>query len=359
MITMSAFNDCAIPELQLITLKNRNGLTARFTNYGARWVGMWVPDRSGRFADVVLGFDTLGGYCTAEEQYHGAMVGRVCGRIGNARFSLGTDEYRLAANDVYGKPVPNHLHGGISAFHNRFWKGRAEVNSAGEESAVFTCYSKEGEEGYPGNLTVKVSYMLRHDNRLVMDCEAHTDRLTPVNLTNHAFFNLTGVQSGKNMLSHLLRLDSSRIIACDEELVPTGHFIPVEDTFLDFRTSRPVADALQSGLFQISENRGFSLAFALDKKENGRFPAAELSELNSGRKLTIYTDQPSLQVYTGYFMNGNDRGKGETPYYAGAGIALETQGYPDAVNHPEFPSVLLAPDGIYRHHTEYRFDTFS
>lgn len=343
------------PSSGLITLRNRNGLAAQFTSYGARWVSMWVPDREGCLEDVVLGFDTLQGYRAAQEQYHGAIVGRVCGRIAGAAFDWEGETYRLAANDVYGKPLPNHLHGGLAAFHNRFWEGRFAVNEAGEESAVFTCLSKDGEEGYPGNLNVRVTYTLQATNRLSLCCEAISDRPTPVNLTNHAFFNLDGVATGGDMLSHRLRLCASRLIECDEELVPTGRLLPLEGSLLDFRKGRVVAEALQSERFGIAENKGFSLAFALDGKEEGLSLAAELGSSASGRKLTVYTNQPSLQVYTGYFMEGTDVGKRGVPYFASAGIALETQGFPDAVHQAAFPSVFLWPGEVYRHLTEYEF----
>lgn len=342
---------------ELITLQNTNGLIAQFTPYGARWVSMWVPDSKGQLEDIVLGFDTLSGYRTAGEQYHGAIVGRVCGRINNAHFTVGTEEFHLASNDAYGKPMPNHLHGGMQAFHNRNWEAQFVQNSKGEQSAVFTYFSKDREEGYPGNMEVKVSYLLKHDNVLSMKCEAVCDKLTPVNLTNHAFFNLSGISSGMNMLSHTLYLASSRIIECDEQLIPTGSFIPVEGTSLDFRKPRKLEDSLRSELFQINENNGFSIAFALDEEGVELHKSAELIDKASGRQLTMYTNQPSLQVYTGYFMDGNDKGKNNIPYLANAGIALEPQGYPDAVNHPEFPSVLLAPGRIYCHKTEYRFST--
>lgn len=345
----------------LITLRNTNGLTARFTSYGARWVGMQVPDRNGRPGDVVLGFDTLAGYKSAAEKYHGAIVGRVCGRMAGASFELDGERYALAANDVYGKPQPNHLHGGVLALHNRVWKGRFVVNEAGEEAAVFSCLSKHGEEGYPGNLRVQVTYTLHSTNVLSLVCEAICDRATPVNLTNHAFFNLEGVKGGHDVLSHTLRLCASRLIECDEELLPTGRLRPVEGSRLDFRSSRMLSDALQSSLFGIPENKGFSLAFALDPGfaiEEGTEKlslAAQLSAENSGRSLAIYTNQPSIQVYTGYFMDGTDVGKGDTPYFSSAGIALETQGFPDAVHHPGFPSVIVRPGEVYRHVTEYRF----
>lgn len=317
---------------------------------------MWVPDRHGCPGDVLLGFDTFDGYRSAAEKYHGAIVGRVCGRMAGASFTLQGKKYRLAANDVYGKPVPNHLHGGVHAFHNRFWKGSFTVNAAGEESAVFTCLSADGEEGYPGNLNVKVTYTLRHTNVLSLVCEAVCDRATPLNLTNHAFFNLNGARPGETMLSHTLRLAASRLVECDGELLPTGRLIPLKDTLLDLRSSRELSQTMKSPLFGISENKGFSLAFALDKEPGKLSEVAELRAEESGRRLVMYTNQPSMQVYTGYFMDGTDVGKGGVPYGASAGIALETQGFPDAMHHPDFPSVVLDPGEIYRHVTEYRFE---
>lgn len=338
----------------LYTLHNQQGTIARFTSYGARWISMCTSDRQGIFDDVLLGFNSLQEYSSAKEQYHGAIVGRVCGRINNARFSLDGKEYVLAANDVYGKPAPNHLHGGNLAFHNRYWNGRLMLNEAGEEMVVFTCRSLDGEEGYPGNMDVEVSYTLRNDNVLCMECMAVCDKKTPVNLTNHAFFNLSGKQA--DILSHKLRIGASRIIECNQELIPTGNYISTERTDLDFSVLRPISVSMQSDLFQIKENKGFSLAFALDKKsKNGLFLAAELFDELSGRELSIYTNQLSLQVYTGYFMDGSDMGKHGKPYLKNAGIALETQGFPDAVNHSGFPSVILLPGQTYYHHTEYKF----
>ena len=346
---------------ELITLRNCNGLVAQFTNDGARWVSMWAPDRNGCMGDIVLGFDTLDGYRMAGEQYHGAIVGRVCGRISNACFRLGDQEYLLASNDAYGKPVRNHLHGGIDAFHNRFWKSRSFLTPAGEEAVEFSIYSQSGEEGYPGNLQVKVTYLLQENNTLRMECEATTDRLTPVNLTNHTFFNLqssSGPAVKKNVLSHNLTLNASAIIACDGELIPTGSLLPVDGTLLDFRSPRTIASSLAEEHSQIQKGKGFSLAYALDRKEGGELNfAAGLSDETSGRILEIYTDQPSVQVYNGYFMDGTDIGKDGTPYYASAGIAIETQGYPDAPNQPAFPSVLIDSSNKYSHITEYRFKT--
>lgn len=355
--TFSGRNSASSAEL--VTLRNRNGLVAQFTNYGARWVSMWTPDRNGNFSDIILGFDTIDGYLTAGERYHGAIVGRVCGRISNARFKIGEQEYLLASNDAYGTPVRNHLHGGINAFHNRYWKSRTYVTLSGEEAVEFTNISQNGEEGYPGNLQVKVTYLLKEDNTLRLECEATTDRPTPVNLTNHAFFNLqssSSIPGEKNVLSHLLTLNASVIIACDSELIPTGRLLPVDNTLLDFRIPRTIASSLTLEHSQIQKDKGFSLAYALDGVEGDRLNfAARLSDKISGRNMEIYTNQLSVQVYNGYFMDGTDIGKNQTPYYSSAGIAIEPQGYPDALNQPSFPSILMDETKKYRHITEYRF----
>lgn len=341
---------------ELFTLRNANGLAAQFTNYGARWVSMWVPDRFGHMEDILLGFDTCCGYASAGEKYHGAIVGRVCGRVSNATFTMGSQEYKLAANDVYGKPAPNHLHGGVHAFHNCFWESLTTTNQEGEESVVFSRLSCDGEEGYPGHLLVEVTYTLKNTNVLSMECRAVCNKQTPVNLTNHAFFNLQGEEEKKSILSHYLRVNALNLIECDKELIPTGRLIPVADTSLDFCRPRMIRDSLAQSHPQIMQNKGFSVAFALDKGEDKLWPAAELIDEGSGRMMHVSTNQPSLQVYTGYFMDGTDRGKGHVPYYASAGIALETQGFPDAVNQTTFPSVFVHAGDTYRHLTEYRFD---
>lgn len=344
---------------ELITLKNASGMVAQFTNYGARWVSMWVPDREGMPGDVILGFDTLAGYKEAGEQYHGAIVGRVCGRINKACFNLAGKTYKLAANDAYGSPEPNHLHGGMNAFHNRLWEWGKEEDEEGNESVVFTCFSPDGEEGYPGNLTVRVTYTLKSNGVLAMQMEAVTDRLTPINLTNHAFFNLQGNQIFKNILSHQLTLNSSDIIACDKELIPTGELLSVAGSALDFSTPRTITSSFTQPHAQIQEGEGFSIAYVLPPASDCLNRVACLDDEISGRRMEIYTNQPSIQVYTAYFMNGADVGKGGIPYYASAGIALETQGYPDALNHPCFPSVLLDKEEVYKHITEYHFTCYS
>lgn len=381
----------------MITLRNRSGCRADFTNYGARWVGMSLggasaggmspdgvsadgmsPDgvsagemsrdgRSAGTAQVVLGFDTLRAYMEAGEKYHGAIVGRVCGRIGGASFELDGRRYRLVSNDVYGKPVKNHLHGGIQAFHNRFWQAETFVTAEGDEAVAFSLCSRDGDEGYPGNLRVRVTYTLRAESdTLVMECRAVTDTPTVVNLTNHAFFNLAGHAMPMNVAQQRMTLAARRMAECGEELIPTGVLTPVVGTYADFTQGRTLAEAISAGNDRVKADNGFTIAYALDDSRNRaespdggeecRF-AARLEDPVSGRALEICTDQPSVQVYNGYFMDGSDRGHGGVPYFANAGVAIEPQGFPDAPNRPEFPAVRVDPERSYRQRTEYVFKT--
>lgn len=339
---------------QCITLCNRNGLSASFSSYGARWLSMCVPDKLGHVDDILLGFDELSGYQQAQEQYYGAVIGRVCGRIRGACFDLGDRHYQLVGNDVYGIPKPNHLHGGLVAFHNRFWDITSIDNRRNEQTVLFTLFSPNGEEGYPGNLKVTVRYTLTNHNSLELECRAITDQLTPINLTNHSFFNLSGVQSHKDILSHKLKVCSEKLIECDDELLPTGTLLALEGTKLDFRKGRLISDALLCDYQKIMDRKGFSLAYALN--EGDVLPlVAELYDKNSGRKMSMYSNQVSLQVYTGYLMDGSDIGKNGIPYYRSAGIALEPQGYPDAVHWNNFPSIFVDKDEEYVWYTKYQF----
>lgn len=335
----------------LITLRNKNGLVAQFTNYGARWVSMWIPDKKGELGDILLGFDKLFGYINADEQYHGAIVGRVCGRISNARFSLGDKEYVLSSNDVYGYPEKNHLHGGNYAFHNRFWT----VEKEGSDSVTFSLFSPDGEESYPGNLNVNITYSITDDNILRMECVATSDRVTPVNITNHAFFNLRTDTRNKNILSQLLMINADEIIICNQELIPTGEIALVSNTYLDFSTPRTMDDSLRSADNKVKQDNGFSVAYVLKSGEGAMRQAALLFDEESGRIMEVFTNQPSIQLYNGYFMDGKDVGKNKIPYYANAGFALESQGYPDAPNNPGFPTIFIGNEKEYVHQTEYRF----
>ncbi|MCD8042383.1 MAG: galactose mutarotase [Tannerellaceae bacterium] len=335
----------------LITLVNRNGCKASFTNYGARWVGMETPDRNGQFEDVLLGFDTLAGYIQAGEQYHGAIVGRVCGRIATAAFTLNGKSYSLSSNDVYGYPVRNHLHGGKQGFHNSYWEYACLTTESGEEAVCFSLFSPDGEEGYPGNVHVKVTYTLHEDNSVSLQCDGRTDHTTLLNLTNHAFFNLNPVKTSDTLRNHILQLNANHLIECDDQLIPTGNLIPVKNHFAGFMTPRRIADSLKNGDEQVWKNKGYSLAYALDMDA----PAITLYDEESGRGLRIFTNQPSVQIYNGYFMDGKDRGKNNIAYESGCGLAIEPQGFPDAIHHPRFPQITISPSIPYYYYTRYCF----
>ena len=321
--------------VQLFTLRNKNHCVAQFTNYGARWLSMWVQDRNDQWADVVLGFESLEEYLDAKEKYYGAIVGRVSGRIGKGAFELEGIKYQLATNDIFGNPVKNHLHGGAEGFSFQVWKGGVSVNDQGEASLTLTLFSKDGEEGFPGNLRVKVIYTLGNDNSLKIHYSATTDKVTIINLTNHAYFNLHGDMS-KKVLDHAICIRSESSVECDDELIPTGAVIPVKNT---------------------PAGKGYLVYYVLDKPGNALALAATVEEKKSGRVMEVYTDQPGIQLYNASLFDGTDVGKRGQRYFSGSGLALEAQGFPDAINHPQFPSVVLFPGEEYRQTTIYRFLT--
>lgn len=345
---------------RLVTLRNRLGSEASFTNYGARWVDMSLANSPGSPIRVVLGFDNLQSYLDAKEKYHGAIVGRVCGRMSGASFVLNGQRFSLAANDAYGKPVKNHLHGGVYAFHNCFWRVEEFRHSPnGDESVVFSTYSSDGSEGYPGNLEVKVVYTLLGDSdTVVLECCATTDRPTVVNLTNHAFFNLGGHAEGMSVLQHHLTVMADRMVACDEQLCPTGELASLSGSYADFSEGRTVAESLGAADELTRSNGGFTIAYVLrGLKVSGRNLPLALRLEDSGRRrfLELFTDRPSVQIYNGYFMDGSDRGHDGVAYFANAGLALEPQDFPDAPNHATFPSIVITPEHPYQQRTEYVF----
>lgn len=342
-------------KIQLYTLKNSNGCVAQFINFGARWVSMWVPDKSGRFTDVVLGFNNLKAYISAGEPYHGAIVGRICGRIDNAKFPLNGKTYFLANNDGFGKPEKNNLHGGINGFHRQVWDGETFQNEQGEQGIIFNYLSKHGEEGFPGNLNVKVTYLLTNENEIKIDYIAKTDQTTIVNLTNHSFFNLNGEGNG-NILKHQMKINSGKYIECDRELIPTGNIKPVNDTPLDYREYKEMGRGIDQDHDQIFKGKGYAAAMVIkDTNSNSiKLVAAAYGEI-SGIKIELYSDQPSLQIYNAWLFNGKDIGKGGKAYKFSGGFVMEPQGYPDAPNHENFPSIVLLPVNEYRQHTIYKF----
>lgn len=343
----------------LFTLKNKNGTVAQFTNYGGRWLSLWIPGQNDEWADVILGFESLDGYIDAKEKYYGAIVGRVCGRIDQGTFSLNGETYHLQNNDVFGKPAKNHLHGGDRGFSFQVWDAENGRNDKGEETLELNYFSKDMEEGYPGNLNVQVMYTLSNDNELVIDYSATADQPTIINLTNHAYFNLHGDKS-KKVLDHFLYIPADKVIESNEHLIPTGDIISVAGTPLDFTHLQKIGSRIdQSFPGQLFAGKGYAVAYVLNKTDRSLPLAAKVEERESGRVMELYTDQPCLQFYNAWLMDGTDTGKNGQPYYASAGFALEAQGYPDAPNHAGFPPVILNPGDAYRQKMIYRFSVKS
>jgi len=342
---------------ELFTLANSSGMTCQLTNYGARWLSMWVPDKKGRMTDVVLGFSELNDYIKAGEPYHGAIVGRICARIDDARFKLDNIEYKLADNDLFGVPVKNHLHGGIKGFHRQIWDGRTFKNDKNEQGVEFSYLSKEGEEGFPGNLNAKVTYLLTEGNELKIEYMAITDKPTLINMTNHAYFNLNGEGNG-NILNHQMKVNAEKYVETDAELIPTGEIKPVENTPLDYRQFAPMGKGINEDHDQIFKGKGYAAAMVI-KEEN----SPVLNEMavaysdESGIKIEVFSTKPNLQLYNAWLMDGTDKGKSGKPYEFSAGFVMEPQGFPDAPNHENFPSIVLRPGETYFQTDIYKFST--
>ena len=339
----------------LITLKNSSGTTCQFTNFGARWLSMWVPDKDGSMTDVVLGFNNLKEYIAAGEPYHGAIVGRICGRIDDARFLLDSVAYKLAENDLFGVPVKNHLHGGINGFHRKVWDATAFENDKNENGVLFSLASPDGEEGFPGNLKVEVSYVLTQNNELKVEYKAVTDKPTLVNMTNHAYFNLNGEGNG-NILDHQMKVKAEKYVESDSELIPTGQLKPVEGTPLDYRQYASMGAGINAEHDQIIKGKGYAAAMVLKEENNPELiEAASAYSDQSGIKLDVFTTKTNLQLYNAWLMDGSDVGKSGKPYGFSAGFVMEPQGYPDAPNHQNFPSIVLRPGEAYHQIDIYMF----
>ena len=331
--------------VDLFTLTNANGVEIRAITYGAIITSIRVPDRAGRFADVVLGFDNLEGYLKGHP-YFGTVVGRYGNRIAGGRFTLNGQVYKLAQNNG-----PNHLHGGNKGFDKYVWKGEPLGNGRG---VAFSRTSPDGEEGYPGNLTARVSYTLTDKNELIVDYHATTDKATPVNLTQHSYFNLSGDPS-TTILGHQLTLDADRYTPVDATLIPTGALAPVQGTPFDFRKPTTIGARIDQRHEQLMFGRGYDHNWVLNRK--GRQPgfAARLLDPTSGRTLDVSTTEPGVQFYTGNFLDGTIKGKGGQVYNQRAGLCLETQHFPDSPNKPTFPSSIVQPGKDYRTTTVFTF----
>lgn len=327
---------------------NNGDIHAAITNYGGRIVGLCTPDHSGKMADIVLGFSSIDGYLNAKEVFHGALIGRVGNRIAKGKFTIDGREYSLPINNGV-----NHLHGGPGGFHNVVW----DVVSANDSSIVLKYLSKDGEMGYPGNLAVEVHYLLSSSNELVINYMATTDKSTPVNLTNHAFWNLASEGNG-TINGHLLTINADAYTPVDSTLIPLAGNEPVEGTPFDFRTSKSIETDLvkQAENIQLKNGLGYDHNFALNKSSVGQMSlAATIIEPTSGRKMEIFTNEPALQFYGGNFMDGKDKGEKGLSYKFRESFALETQHFPDSPNNKNFPSVILKPGETYKTQSIYKF----
>jgi aldose 1-epimerase len=329
--------------VQLYTLTNKHGLVAKITNYGGILTELHVPDRTGALSDVVLGFENLDGYIKGSP-YFGAIVGRVANRIKDAEFTLEGKRYALDANDK-----PNHLHGGKKGWDKVVWSATA-VDTARGPALELTYISKDGEEGYPGTVTAKTVYTLTDDNELTVDMHATTDRTTLVNMAHHSYWNLGGHDSG-TILDHELTLYADQYTP-GSPMVPYGEIKAVSGTPFDFTRSKPVGRELkQAGGTPI----GYDHNFVVNGEPNRLRPVARLKDPKSGRVMTLSADQPGVQFYTGNFLNGSIKGKGTT-YGQYAGLCLETQKFPNAINVPAWQDqVILRPGQTYRHIMIHKF----
>jgi aldose 1-epimerase len=331
--------------VQIFTLTNPKGLEARITNYGGIVVSLKVPDRQGAMADVVLGFDSFADYLANPGPHFGALIGRYGNRIGGARFALNGVEYKLAKNNGQ-----NSLHGGPHGYDKVVWTPR-ELPDGGLE---LTYLSKDGEENYPGNLKVVVTYRLTDANELKIDYTATTDKDTVVNLTNHSYFNLKGAGSG-DILDHRVILYSDRFTPADPGLIPTGELRDVTGTPFDFRKSTAVGARIDQNDEQLKLGRGYDHNWVLNHKVAALSLAARVEEPSTGRVMEVLTDQPGVQFYTSNGLDGSIHGKGGKPYVRRGALCLETQHFPDSPNRPAFPSTVLKPGQIFHSTTVYRF----
>ncbi len=344
---MQESNLSTIPSLSEMvdTLTNKNGMMATITPYGGKLISLVVPGKNGDFDDVVLGYDSAEQY-PGGNPYFGALIGRYGNRIAKGKFSLNGTEYQLKTNNG-----ANALHGGPQGFHNVTWR-LDKVDSLNKIELYYL--SKDGEEGYPGNLTVKVTYSLTDENELMIDYEATTDKTTIVNLTHHSFFNLAGAGSG-TILDHSLFINADKFTPVDQGLIPSGELKDVKGTYFDFTKATRIGERIDSDDDQLKNGKGYDHNWVLIRKNEGLSLAATVSEPTSGRVMEVWTTEPGLQFYSGNFLNGKDIGKGGKKYEFRSAFCLETQHFPDSPNQPNFPSTVLNPGEVYQHKTVYKF----
>src|SRR5215467_2734279 len=330
----------------LYTLKNSHGMELRAMNYGGIIQEIRVPDRNGKSADIVLGHETYDGY-VPNPPYLGAIVGRYANRIANGTFTLDGKTYTLPKNDG-----PNTLHGGVTKTFDKVpWESQPLKDKNG---VVFEYLSKDGDEGFPGNMKVKVSYVLTDSNELVIDYQATTDKASPINVSQHSYFNLKGEGNG-DILDHEIMINADRFTPVDKNLIPTGELQPVKGTPFDFTTATKIGARIDDNYEQLVLGHGYDHNFVLNRKGEGTVLAARVYEPTTGRVLEVSTTQPGVQFYTGNFLDGSVTGKQGHVYKHRYGFCLETQHFPDSPNHPDFPSTILRPDERFHQVTVFKF----
>lgn len=328
----------------LFTMKNESGMVVTLTNYGAKIVSIYVPDKNGDFADVMLGFNSIEKYREWGAS-HGAVVGPFANRIANAQFTIGEETYQLPVNN--GEAC---LHSGPDSWYRKVWDYEQNGNST-----VFTLESPDGEFGFPGNKKVKVTYTLTENNELKIDYEVTTDKATHINLTNHSYFNLRGEGNG-DILNHVLVINADKSTpVVDESMIPTGEIVDIRGTDLDFTTPHAIGERIDNDNPQLVFGAGYDFNYVLNKESNELSFAASAFEPESGRYMEVFTTEPGVQLYSGNHLNGKEIGKSGNPYTARTGFCLETQHFPDSPNQPGFPSTLLNPGETYRSTTIFKF----
>lgn len=335
--------------MNIYTIKNCHGLKANISDYGARVLSLYVPDKKGHLADVVLGYDTIAEYFTSNEIYYGATIGRYGNRIGNAKFKIDEKEYLLAKNNG-----ENNLHGGIHGFHKVYWN----VNQLNSQTLEMSYFSKDMEEGFPGKLSVKLVYRLTDDNELKIEYFATTDKTTIVNLTHHSFFNLTG-NPLNSINKHILYLNSDFYTPINNSLIPTGELKTVTDTPFDFRTPIAIGKRLHEKNEQLQFAKGYDHNWVIKQEGNDKniTIAAKVEDPKTGRVMEVHTNEPGIQFYGGNFLNGSDVGKNKIAYKFQTAFCLETQHFPNSPNQANFPSTLLYPEDKYHSICIYKFST--
>ncbi len=329
----------------LFVLKNKQGTVSEITNYGGKVVSLWLPDRNGHYEDVVLGHATIEDYLTSKEKYFGALIGRYGNRIAKGKFMLDSKEYVLATNNGV-----NHLHGGNTGYDAIIW----DAKQIDDQTLELHYISKHMEEGYPGNLTIKVKYELTNANELKIEYWATTDAPTVINLTHHSFFNLKGAGSG-TINDHLLQINAPYYTPVDEGLIPTGTLATVENSPFDFQKLTAIGDRVDANHEQLKYGLGYDHNFVLNQNLEGLNYAAKVVEPTSGRTMEVYTNEPGLQFYGGNFLDGSIQGKKGKTYNYRTAFCLETQHFPDSPNKPHFPSTLLNPEEEFYSICVYKF----